>query len=460
MVRITKQIMIMKKDQLVFLAVAILLSFQTGYGQHVAQTPPMGWNSYDCFGAAVKESEVRYAADVMSAHLKQFGWEYIVVDYCWHYPYIAAFENPPQNDNFQPRLIMDEYARVLPAEDRFPSAAGGMGFKDLGDYIHGRGLKFGIHVMRGIPRQAVADKTPILGTKYTAADIAEPWDTCVWLDHMYGVDMSKPGAQEYYNSLFDLYASWDVDFVKVDDILSPFHEAEIAGIRKAIEQCGRPMVLSLSHGATTPLEKAEFLKEEADMWRISADFWDRWHDLHRMFALCEKWQDHIGPGHFPDADMIPFGKLRRRGPFAPEEESRFTGEEKQTLMTLWCIFRSPLMYGGDLTELYKNELKYIGNPSVLKVNQHSENNRLLFRRGNHVAWTADDPDSEDKYLAVFNLGEDTETPVYVDLRDLGFNGKCQIQDLWKHKDLGTFEKEFTPLITVHGSGMYRISATR
>lgn len=447
----------MQKFKFLFL---LLIVISIGLNaQHVAQKPPMGWNSYDCFGAAVHEDEVFEAADVMSAHLLRYGWEYIVIDYCWYYPYISAFDNPPQTNDFQPPLTMDKYGRVLPALDRFKTASKGVGFKYIGDYIHDKGLKFGIHIMRGVPRQAVAAKTPILGTKFTAADIAEPNDTCPWLDHMYGIDMSKPGAQEYYNSLFDLYASWGVDFVKVDDILGPtFHEEEIAGIRKAIEQCGRPMVLSLSPGIRPPVSKGEFLSEEADMWRISGDFWDRWHDLYRMFELCEKWQDYIGPGHFPDADMIPFGKLRQRGPFPPKGESRFTSNEKITLMTLWSIFRSPLMYGGDLTELYRHDLRYIANSEVLRVNQNSENNQQLFRRGNHVAWVADDPDSDDKYLAVFNLGEDAETPVHVDLRDLGLKGDCQIRDLWAHQDLGTFNTHFDPLIGVHGAGMYRVSS--
>jgi hypothetical protein len=448
----------MKKKHWFFLL--LITGAFTIHAQHGALTPPMGWNSYDCFGAAVHEDEVLKSADIMSTHLLRYGWEYIVIDYCWYYPHIAAFDNPPQTGDFQPPLTMDEYGRVWPAVDRFKSSENGVGFRWIADYIHERGLKFGIHIMRGIPRQAVAQKTPIPGTKYTAADIAETDDTCRWLDHMYGIDMSRPGAQEYYNSLFDLYASWGVDFVKVDDILSPFHEKEIEGIRQAIDQCGRPMVLSLSPGMNTPIEKGEFLEKQADLWRISADFWDRWHDLYRMFELCEKWQLHIGPGHFPDADMIPFGKLRQRGPFPPQGESRFTSNEKYTLMTLWSIFRSPLMYGGDLTELYRHDLRYIANSEVLRVNQHSENNRQLFRRGNHIAWVADDLDSEDRYLAVFNLGEDGVTPVHVNLADLGFSGDCSVRDLWSHKELGIFSESFDPLIGIHGAGLYRISTIR
>ncbi len=170
----------------------------------------MGWNSYDCFGAAVNESEIKGNARMMEIHLKHAGWEYVVIDYCWYFPHVGALNNPPQTEDFKPALPMDNYGRLLPAIDRFPSAIDGDGFKEIGDYIHGLGLKFGIHIMRGIPREAVARKLPIKGSSYTADQITD-YSSCSWLNHMYGLDMDKPGAQEYYNSLFDLYAHWGVD---------------------------------------------------------------------------------------------------------------------------------------------------------------------------------------------------------------------------------------------------------
>ena len=448
---------IMKKITLSFALIFFSFVFQVK-GQNLAQTPPMGWNSYDCFGAAVLESEVKGNADVMATLLLKHGWEYIVVDYCWSYPVNSALNNPPQDENFLPNLAMDQYGRLLPASVKFPSAADGKGFKPLADYVHSKGLKFGIHVMRGIPREAVAKKLPVKGTKYTADQIAGKESTCGWLNQMYGVDTNKPGAQEYYNSLMELYASWDVDFIKVDDILSPFHEGEIKAVRKAVDRCGRPMVISLSHGATTPVEKSDVLSANSNMWRISADFWDRWEDLKHMFNLTAKWQGQIGTGHWPDADMIPFGRISRRGPDEYERESRFTDNEKTTLMTLWNICRSPLMYGGDLMQLRSYDLKYLTNDEVLKVGRASVNNRQLFRRGNHIAWVADVPGNGDKYLAVFNTGEDAESPVLVSLPDLGFTGEVSIRDLWNGKELGSFQKEFIPLIAPHGAGMYRISS--
>jgi alpha-galactosidase len=423
-----------------------------------AERPPMGWNSYNCFGAAVNESEIKGNAEIMAAHLKQVGWQFIVIDYCWYYPHVAALNNPPQTPDYHPSLPMDEFGRLQPAIDRFPSATGGRGFKALANYIHSLGLKFGIHVMRGIPREAAARKIPVMGTIYTADQIADTTSTCSWLNLMYGVDMSKPGAQEYYNSLFELYASWGVDYVKVDDISSPYHAEEIEAIRKAIDHCGRPIVLSLSPGNETPGEQAGHVMQHANLWRISADFWDDWAQLQEQFELLHKWEKFIGPGHWPDADMIPVGLLNRRGPGqGTERRSRFTDTEKFTMMTLWAIARSPLMYGGDLMMMRPVELALLTNKEVLEVNQNSSNNRQLFRRGNQVAWIADIPGSEDKYLAIFNVGENMEEIIKISPEDIDINSPVKVRDLWERKDIGEFTNGFAPGIQMHGAGLYRIS---
>lgn len=423
----------------------------------VAQTPPMGWNSFDGFYSSVTEDEMKANALYVEKLLKPYGWEYIVVDYCWSYPVPGSLRNAPQTEDFIPALTMDEYARVLPAVERFPSAANGAGFKPLADHIHSLGLKFGIHIMRGIPRQAVAWKTKIKGTNVTAADIADTSSTASWINHMYGVDMTKEGAQEYYDSLFELYASWGVDYVKVDDISYPYQDAEIEAIHKAIEKCGRPMVLSLSLGPT-PLEKAEHVKKYAHMWRMSGDFWDRWPALLKMFDYCEEWAPHVGPGNWPDADMLPLGRLtvRSRPGLGPERWSNFTLEEQYTVMTLWSIFRSPLMLGGDVTQIDSVTLSLLNNREVLAVNQNSTNNRLLFRDGSEIAWVAEDPNTGDTYLAVFNVGE-KRTRVSVDLNELCGEGKVAIRDLWLKEDIGVHEGLFSPMVFPHGASLFRLS---
>jgi hypothetical protein len=254
--------------------------------------------------------------------------------------------------------------------------------------------------MRGIPRQAVdRDNSPVLGTSYKAADIADKKSLCFWNTDMYGVDMSKPGAQEYYDSVFALMASWDLDFVKVDDLSSPYHTAEIEAIRKAIDKSGRPIVLSTSPGGT-PLDQGEHIQSHANMWRISGDFWDDWGALYAQFQRVKDWTPFRGAGHWPDADMLPVGNVR-----AWQEKdawTRFSHDEQYTLMTLWSIARSPLIIGGNLPNNDPFTLSLLTNDEVIGVNQASTGNRELFDRENFRGWVADVPNSRDKYLALFN----------------------------------------------------------
>ena len=165
----------------------------------IAKTSPMGWNSWDCYGAAVTEDIVRQNAEYMAKNLKKYGWEYIVVDIQWYEPKAVTHVYNPFTE-----LCMDEYSRLIPDEMRFPSAAGGKGFAPLAEYVHSLGLKFGIHIMRGIPRQAVHSNTKIKGTDKTARDIAKTASICGWNTDMYGVDPLTESARQYYDSIFEL----------------------------------------------------------------------------------------------------------------------------------------------------------------------------------------------------------------------------------------------------------------
>lgn len=359
-----------------------------------APTPPMGWNSWDCFATTVTEDQTKAQADYMAAQLKSHGWQYIVVDIQWYEP--GAKSHAYRADA---RLTLDAHGRLLPAPNRFPSSTDGRGFKPLADYVHSLGLKFGVHLMRGIPRQAVEQNLPILGTSYRAQDIADRDNICPWNPDMYGVDVTKPGAQAYYDSVFALLAEWGVDYVKVDDISRPYlkHQDEIEAVRRAIDRTGRPIVLSLSPGETA-LEAAGHVAQHANLWRISDDFWDRWLALRDQFGRLAAWNPHRRPGAWPDADMLPLGTL-----VMGERTTRFTPDEQRTMMTLWSIARSPLMHGGDMTKTDADTLALLTNDEVLAVNQHSLNNRPLFERDELIAWVADVPGSPDKYLAVFNV---------------------------------------------------------
>lgn len=354
-------------------------------------TPPMGWNSFDCFVLTVTEAQVEEQADVMAAKLLPFGWDTIVVDHQW-YNTTPEITDHRKGAKFE----MDEYGRWIPAPGRFPS-----GMKGLAEYVHAKGLKFGLHLMRGIPRQAVEADTRILGTELHARDIADTASTCTWNADMYGVDMSKAGAQEYYDSVFRQFAEWGLDFVKVDDLSRPYSTAEIEAIRKAIDRTGRPMVFSTSPGAT-PLEQGEHVRAHANMWRISDDFWDRWKPLEEMFKRLDDWTHWRTAGAWPDADMLPFGILEFT------RQTRFTRNEQVLCMTLWCIARSPLIFGGNLTRLDEFTLGLLTNREVIAVNQASANNRQVSRDNNLIVWAADVPGSADRYVALFNAQDNDE----------------------------------------------------
>lgn len=365
-----------------------------------AQTPPMGWNSWDCFGPTVVESEVKENADYMSEHLLEYGWEYVVVDIRW----FVENDKAGGYNQTNPIYVYDEYGRYTPALNRFPSAANGVGFKALADYVHSKGLKFGIHLMRGLPKVAAEKKLPVKGTNGITCDmICNNDSACTWLRDNYKVDCTKPGAQEYYNSCFDLYAQWGVDFVKIDDLARPYHTGEIEMIRKAIDQCGRPIVLSISPGET-PIGKVEHVKEHANMWRTVDDFWDNWSQLNYQFQVCAKWAPYISPGTWPDADMLPLGRISIRGERGAERYTQFTRDEQYTVMNLWTIFKSPLMFGGHLPMNDAATDSLLTNRDVLYMHSHSINNRQVKNLDNQVMWSADDPANGDKFVALFNLG--------------------------------------------------------
>lgn len=365
---------------------------QPAYWQS-APTPPLGWNSWDIFGTTVTEQQIKEQADAMAVHLLPSGYQYLTIDIQWYEPEAKSHSYNPNSV-----LTMDEYGRLTPGLKKFPSAAEGKGFKPLADYIHSKGLKFGIHIMRGIPKQAVDKNTPVLGTNVMAQDIAIKSSTCPWNPDMYGVDATKPEGQAYYNSIIQMYADWGVDYIKVDDISRPYgdvQKAEIEAIRNAIDKTGRPIVLSLSPGAT-PVAAGEHVMNHANMWRITDDFWDNWGLLYAMFERLDVWTPYRGAGHFPDADMLPIGIIDFNRP------TKFTKDEQYTLMSLWAIGRSPLIFGGDMTRLDDFTKEMLTNPEMLKVNQESTNNRQVYNEKNLIVWTADVPNSRDKYVALFN----------------------------------------------------------
>lgn len=413
----------------------------------LAPTPPMGWNSWDCFGLDVTEDEVKRNAEFMSEHLRDCGWNYIVIDMGWYAPGVTTGNY--KNKNIP--MVTDEYGRLIPLTDRFPSAADGNGFRPLADYIHSLGLKFGIHIMRGMPWIAAEKKLKIKGTDITCDSISDSRDQCLWFKSMYGIDMTKDGAQQYYDALIELYVSWGVDFIKADDmgtwdgdgLHSPMRTDELEALASAIQKHGNNIVLSISPGAAY-LGNAYHLSRHAHMWRISCDFWDDWEALKRQFARCAAWSLRRVEGHWPDADMLPLGVIGIRGEVGKARKTHFNKDEQLTLMTLWCMFRSPLMFGGDMTQMDEWTYSLITNKHAIELNQHSMNNQQIYEDDVIKVWTAVHENGPQQYTAIFNTSDQR-----IDAEKFAsFLGQSDVFDIWNQQ---TINRSAPISIAPHGA---------
>ena len=429
----------------------------------LAATPPMGWNSWDSYGLTIDEADYRANARTL-ASIKQYGWKYAVVDEGW---YMA---DPNGKDRSEKDFQIDSNGLLVPALDRFPSAADGSGFKPLADFVHSLGLKFGFHIVRGIPRGAVERNTPIAGSNFHAADAADTSDACGWDDGNWGVRDNSAG-QAYYDSMMKLYAKWGVDFLKVDCIADhPYKASEIRQIASAIKKTGRPIVLSLSPGPTQ-LEHATEIAQYSQMWRISNDIWDGWafgnhtpdgypSGVETAFDNLARWNPYVRPGSWPDADMLPLGSLRPHPGMGDPRESRLTHDEERTQFTLWSIARSPLILGANLTELDPFTRSLITNARVIKVNQGAwESHPVLdLPTGyeNIKVWEASGGSRSHPihYVAFFNTA-DQQAKLEAKWSDAGIAGRHSALDLWSGARSAP-SSAIELMLPAHGSAIYQV----
>lgn len=428
-----------------------------------AITPPMGWNSYDYYDTTVNEAQVRANADYMAAHLKAFGWEYVVVDIEW-YSNDAGTVRTGSSISRSGILRWTSTAGCSLHRSVFPlrqaeraSAAGGLCAQS--------GIKVRNPYYEGDSRLAAQRHCPVPGAKETADRIADPSSICIWNPDMYGVRGTADG-QAYYDSLLAMYAQWGVDFIKCDDICDsrlyrtePFSGwEETRMIHRAIEKCGRPIVLSLSPGPAH-IDRAWEYCRYANMWRITDDFWDEWSLLKAMFVRCEMWQDHVREGCFPDCDMLPLGKLGK-GFGNGEWDTRFTREEQKTMMTLWCMFRSPLMIGAELTRLDDWTLSLLTNGELLAMLGENCSGTQLVRTEEYAVWKNKDEASGRLCVALFNLS-DGDRELSIALSALG-EETCEKQqdaalyEIWEKKESSTVDGRIVVQVPAHGVKVYRV----
>jgi len=436
------------KNKILSLFILIIL-FAMGSTDSVAQqqskskSPFLGWNSYDCYGSYANEQILNENLSIFIEKLKPAGYEYFVVDAGWYRHYDL---NPGQkwpSENGKAVYNIDEFGRFLPSQLLFPN-----GFKAIIDRAHAHGIKFGIHLMRGIPKEVVRRNLPIKGTKYFARDIANTNDTCVWSKLNYGTNTAHPGTQEYYNSVVQLAADWGVDFIKYDDI--GHKPNEIEAVVKAIEKCGRNIVLSISPGDDI---KPEYVSayQKADMVRITRDIWDLQEDINITFDLWEKFESHSGQGFWLDMDMIPFGHIKISNPVSNgrafsnrgyERQDYFTYAQKKTFITQRAMAASPLFMGGALTTSPQIVFELITNHEMLQCNQNGITGKLVTRIHNYGTsldvWKTPKANSNNRegWIGIFNRNAYLDL-IKLDKKQLGLNENQTyvFEDIWGKQSL-------------------------
>lgn len=382
-----------------------------------ALTPPMGWNSWDCYYSSVNEEiTMRNAQYMVDKDLVKYGWEYVVIDIRWYanHPSKGGGTYNQDNNGLSADCVLDEYGRYLPSPTRFPSCmvnGKNEGFKALADKLHSMGLKFGIHIMRGMPKYIVNNpsKYKLMGSESTSWNqvYSSTTPACTWLKDNLTVRNNEYG-QLYYNSIMDLYAEWGVDFIKIDDLSRPFYTDEIHMIRKAIDQCGRPIVLSLSPGKTQ-YQYADECLQNANMWRMMDDLWDSWSAVDLVFNEAHEWSKYARPGNYADCDMLPLGQIAMTvadNGYTSAQSGRWTNlthNEQYTMMTLWGICHSPLFFGGEMTKNDEFTNSLLTNEEYFQMHKYGVDARQVINDEDNgqVVWTSTDPATGNKYLAMF-----------------------------------------------------------
>eukprot|EP01119_Soliformovum_irregulare_P017748 TRINITY_DN5324_c0_g1_i1.p1 TRINITY_DN5324_c0_g1~~TRINITY_DN5324_c0_g1_i1.p1 ORF type:complete len:444 (-),score=110.57 TRINITY_DN5324_c0_g1_i1:21-1352(-) len=417
--------------------------------------PPRGWNSYDAYTCTVTEDEVRQSAQHIAKYLKPSGYDYVVIDYEWYRPGTGQFECCGSWED----LHMDAFGRLIPSPDRFPSSKNGTGFKVLADYVHSLGLKFGIHIMRGIPRAALQKNTPIFGTSSTAAQVADINLPCKWCVDMWGVKNTTLG-QAYYDSLIELYAEWGVDFIKMDCVFGqPEYLWDIQSMAKSIVHSKHEFAFSLSPGSDATASEAMEIYKDVTMYRVTDDVWDNWPILKLHFDRLPQFMKLVGRPSFPDSDMLPLGYLSVRGGMGPARYCRLSQQEQQTLMSLWIITRSPLIFGGDMMKLGNDTdlLHLLTNSEALQISKSVYEQRQVRSGPLHQIWSANTKNSEILYVALFNL-EDVTAHVTMRWKELGIlRKKCSVRQVWEKKNLGIITDVFETDLAPHASMIISIS---
>jgi alpha-galactosidase len=385
------------KRLLAIMAVLMTPMLLWAQSQDLASTPPMGWNSWNKFGCNVSEDLIREMADAMvRSGMKDAGYRYVVIDDCW-------------------QVARDQNANIVPDPQRFPS-----GIKALADYVHARGLKFGIYSDAGS-------------------------QTCA----------GRPGGlgHEFQDALE--YAAWGVDYLKYDwcHTTSQDAQASYALIRNALQAAGRPIVLSICEWGTAK----PWLWGKAvggNLWRTTGDITDQWETKNKqalgmldILDLQDGLESFAGPGHWNDPDMLEVGN------------GGMTTEEYRAHFSLWSILAAPLMAGNDLRSMKPEIRDVLTHKEVIAVNQDplgSQGHRVR-KEGNLEVWAKP---MQDGSRAVVLLNRDvSEREIMVSWESLGYPAhlSARVRDLWRARDLGEFKGKFSASVAPHSVLMIAVA---
>ncbi|MEQ8418715.1 MAG: glycoside hydrolase family 27 protein [Arenibacter algicola] len=449
-----------KRKSLFFsLLIAIFIVISCGnrhsnsIGEVLAINPPMGWNSFDSYGVYLHEEAAMDNLEAFAQKLKPYGYEYFVMDAGWFGEFELREGTLFPAEKHAKIVNINEFGLLQPSETYFPN-----GLQPIIDRCHELGIKFGIHLMRGIPRLAAQRNTIIKGTNIHAQEIIDTVNVCKWNPQNYGIDMSKPGAQEFYNSLINQLAAWGVDFIKYDDIV-PYPE-EVEAVTKAIAQNGRPIVLSLSPGNSVREDAINFYKK-AHMLRVTSDIWDDQKGIDKCFSAWKKWQGNEQPGFWIDMDMIPFGQLQLMNPEPKSAEgkdqyeskedkenlvalaghghtrwSNFSKDQMYTFITMRAMAASPLMMGGDLPTLDDFSFTLITNEEIIACNQNGIMGHLVYDKKNLEIWNTPKKGNENGWIGVFNRSKNAQSilPTPTEL-GLSSDKEYALVDIWNQEVL-------------------------
>lgn len=407
-----------------------------------AAKPPMGWDSFDCYGVYLNEKEAMANLEAMARVLKPSGYKYFIVDNGWFGEYKLLPDGYPA-EKFAHDVRLNKYGLYLPSKMLFPH-----GFKPLVKRCHELGLKFGVHLMRGIPRKAYKENLPIKGTPYHARDIADTnaADNCTWCKYNYGVDMTKPGAQAWYDSVVRHVVDMGAQYIKYDDMVS--HPAEIEAVVRAIAKTGQPVVLSLSPGnKVDPKAFATYCK--ANMLRVTPDIWDDMTGIDQAFAAWHKWSGYERPGFWIDLGMIPFGQLQLMSPphnTASDKRTvaltgrgsirwcRFSLPQMETFITIRALAASPLIVGGDLVTLDAVSLRLLTEPEMIACDQNGVMGHLVNETNGIEVWLAPKQNTQGKrgWIGVFNrTPAEKNVAISKDMLGLTTAKDVRLTDIWK-----------------------------